>query len=413
MEDTDNNLQDIYKSAITAMRKEVHRLNSCLDYQHLSQKLEKRQEKIQFLKNELKTLDQSHCSYNLRASPTPSKSNKHYSIRVDNTLILEDKIIKLQNKINKEKSNQWRQEELFERKLQKMDPSLYLTVSKFDRAKKINLNLKTQLHALAEQRKQLNFTYSRVTSALRKELTLNQKLESVEDLEKQIKDKQLSIRILSKMIEQFHASMSESNPEVKEILEKVSFLEETRKEHEKTKVEIQSEIKVICEEIEGRMKYPEKISIAAANMYCRQEIKRIQLDIVDKSKACKELEHERLMMQMKYSESLKLKGVVAPKSKRKTLSNVNTHSSFATDRASSRAGGSRAEGSRAGGSKTPGELSARQSSYVFSLLNREKECTITKDLMKALDFFAPGQKLTDKIIAFNRSDCALSQRSIR
>lgn len=403
MEDTDNNLQDIYKSAITAMRKEVRRLNSCLEYQHLSQKLEKRQEKIQFLKSELKSLDQSHCSSNLRASPTPSRSTKHYSIKIDNSLILEDKIIKLQQKINKEKSNQWKQEELFEQKLQNMDPSLYLTVTKLDRAKKLNLNFKTQLKVLSEQRKQLNFTYSRITTALRKELTLTQKLESLEDLEKKIKDKQLSIKIINKMIEQFRVSMNESNPEVKEILEKVNFLEETRKEHQNTKLEIQSQIKNICEEIDGRMKNPENISIAAANMYCRQEIKRIQLEIAEKSRACKEWEQERFMLQMKYSESLKQKGVVAPKSKRKTLSNVNTHSSFATDRASS----------RAGGSKTPGEMSARQSSHVFSLLNREKECTITKDLMKALDFFAPGQKLTAKIIAFNRSDCALSQRSFR
>lgn len=403
MDDTDNSLEDIYKSAITAMRKEVQRLNKSLQYQILSKKLEKRQQKLESLKTDLKALDQSTNSSKFLISPNPIKSHKQYSIKVDNTLILEDKIQKLQQKINKEKSKQWKQEELFEQKLQNMDPGLYLTVTKLDRARKLNMSLRHQLKQLAEERKQLNFTYSRITTALRKEPNLNQRLEIIEDLERKIKDKQMSIKILGKMIEQFKGSMTKVDPEVEKLLQKAAELQGTLVENQKVKSGIQAEISKTCEEIEERMKNPEKISIAAANLYCRQEIKQIQLDIAEKSRACKELEHEKLLLQMKYSEALKVKTAAMPKSKRKSLSNVNTHSSFATDRGSS----------RAGGSKTPGEFSVRQSNYVVSLLNKEKECMITKDLMKALDFFAPGQKLTAKIIAFNRSECSLSQRSFR
>lgn len=403
MDDTDNSLEDIYKSAISAMRKEVQRLNKSLEYQNLSKKLEKRQQKIESLKTDLKALDQSINSSKFLISPALNKSHKHYSIKIDNTLILEDKIQKLHQKINREKSKQWKQEELFEQKMQNMDPCLYLTVVKLDRARKLNLNLRTQLKQLAEERKQLNFTYSRITTALRKEPNLSQRLEIIEDFERKIKDKQMSIKILNRMIEQFKVSMTKTDPEVQKLLEKAKEFQETLNENLKVKSGIQFAINKTCEEIEDRMKNPEKISIAAANLYCRQEIKQIQLDIAEKSKACKELEHEKLLLQMKYSESLKVKMAAMPKNKRKSLSNVNTHSSFATDKGSS----------RAGGSKTPGEFSVRQSNYVVSLLNKEKECMITKDIMKALDFFAPGQKLTAKIIAFNRSECSLSQRSFR
>lgn len=400
MEESDSSLKDIYKSAIQAMSKEVTRLKSCLDFQELTNKLESRQKVIKTLENQVKSLT-SHeqaCSSGSSFFPGSSKSCR-IKAKPEKIPILQDKLLDLQEKINNLKSKKWKNEEILEHKMQNLDPVLYLAVTKLLRAKKTNFNLKSQIKTLANERKNLNLTYSKITNALIQEPSANDRLAQVEDLEFKIREKEMSVKVMQAMIEQFKDNMQKNDPQVEQIFNQINSVESERKNLAQMKQEIKQEIERSSQEIERKIRNPEHISMADANNYCRAEIKKIQQEITEKSKVLRGLETEKLLVQTRLSESEKKTGKVQVK--KKSLSSVNTHSSLPTDRNSS----------RAFGSKTPAELSLRQSSYLNSMFSREKECIVTKDLIKILDNFAPGQSITAKIIAFNRSECNLSNWS--
>ena len=362
MEESDSSLKDIYKSAIQAMTKEVARLKSCLDFQELTNKLESRQKVIKTLENKVKSLTSHELASSSGSSffPTSSKSPK-LKLKPEKIPILQDKLLDLQEKINNLKSKEWKHEESLEHKMQNLDPVLYLAVTKLLRAKKNNFNLKSQLKTLTNERKSLNFKYSKITNALIQEPSANDRLGQVEDLEFKIREKEMSVKVMQAMIEQFQDNMRRNDPQVEQIFSQINSVESERENLARTKQEVRQEIERSSQEIEKKIRNPEQISLADANNYCRSEIKKIQQEITEKSKVLRGLETERLLVQTRLSESEKKTGKVQVKKN--------------------------------------------------SMFSKEKECIVTKDLISILDNFAPGQSITAKIIAFNRSECNLSNWS--
>ena len=131
----------------------------------------------------------------------------------------------------------------------------------------------------------------------------------------------------------------------------------------------------------------------------RTEIKLMELEIAEKSKNLKEIERDKLVAQVQYSEITKQFKNKNSK-KQKCYSSCNTYSSLPKDRSAN-----------TNYSKDSSRISKRSSFDIEKMLKTNLGAiNITKNIANALDTFAPGQGITAKVIAFNRGGFNMTSR---
>ncbi|OMJ68283.1 hypothetical protein SteCoe_34308 [Stentor coeruleus] len=402
-EESENNLLHIYKSAVASMQNEIDRLNRCLAIQNYQKKLSILEEEKEKLTDTLESM-QSHYATPLIKSPHEKHSERTKTpVLVEELITLQAQVIETSQKINRERRKISQECEYLEDNMRQINGSLYILVSKFNEAKRNNIDLRCQLKKLIKERQSLTNNYSKITKALVKESPLNEKMEKIENQERLVREKITSINVLKKMIEQLKIPTPVENPALTNIFNKIKKLEELLKENEKTKRNLKISIEMTQAEIDYKKKNPQKIPPAIANKYYRQELHSIELDIAEKSRTVKELERQRLVAQISYSDALKEKISLEPKKKKaKSVSSCCTYSSLATER----------NQSRIYTSQDLIRASKKDTQKIVGMIKRSGEPVITKDVLSVLDLYAPGQCLTSKIIAFNRGHAGkLSSKS--
>ena len=209
-------------------------------------------------------------------------------------------------------------------------------------------------------------------------------------------EKSIKLTNLQNRINDLKSNSKKTNPEVKKFVEKIRKIENTRCEFEITKKSLQIEIEKKNLDIENAKNNPRKFSSATANKNLKKEIKKLELEIAEKSKKLKEYEKEKLLSQVRLSAILQKKAEIEPKARPKSLSNCFTVSSLKIGRTSKN------------NFSKDSDQRTKNSSIIFSKLPENNQgFTLTKDALKVLDGYAPGEGLTAKIIAYNRSCISL------
>jgi hypothetical protein len=387
----ESNLLDIYKSAIKSMKNEIARLNLCIAYQTYSKK-------FQSCKSKIKDLTEILLFHTSKPAPNifPAALSGTHSFQ---TQSLEDKISTLTQSLNKQKRKKIQEQEYLETNLKELNINLYYLTKRLNDAKVHNTSLRKQQLKSAAERKKIIKDYAKITNSLIKDASFSHKTNQIEELEMKTKKKVMRIHMLHSMINEAKAAKTPGNPEVKAIWDKYKKILEERKQNEENKNQLIFEIQSTQSQIENLKSNPEKIPPAVANKNLRQEINSIQLEISMKSKVLKGLNREKLEVEYKYSEVTKKKLSLLPKTSSKTLIKSNTSSTLYQDHTSKN------YSTKESNPKTYGN-----SCDIDNLIRSQKDCTLSEQLLKALDPYAPGKGITAKIIAFNRGTQSESSR---
>ncbi|OMJ75994.1 hypothetical protein SteCoe_24756 [Stentor coeruleus] len=324
------------------------------------------------------------CDKYIEKSISPVKSED---------LNLQGRVTDTIQKINREKKRLDQDCEKIEDYLRQSNTGLFVIVSKFNLAKKNNLELKYQLRKLIKERQILTSSYSKLTGALVRETRLSEKVEKIESQERKNRDKLVSINVLKKMIEHLKIPEPVENPQLNAIINKINKLEEMLKENEKIKRNLKISIEMTQAEVDYKKRNPQNIPPALANKYYREEIKMIELDMAEKSRIIKNLEKQKLCENINYSDSLKEKELLEPKKKNtKSVSCICSYSNLKPEK----------NGLRNYLGQDKVKKNRNDSSNITGMLRKNGEPTITREVLSALDVYAPGKSITSKIIEFNR-----------
>ena len=388
----ETNLILVYKSAIESMKKEVARLHCCDFFQKYNFKLQAYQIKIKELTEQISNSE----VFDQTKQKTFKNSDHKNSSQKDSSIMIQAKIEDLRQKITDETNEKIIKQNLIDDKLKAINHNLFVLVSKYNTAKTTNFELKKSQKKLILQRKILTDKYFNITQNLLKEPTLTNILEQIEFLHKKNKEKSIKLTNLQNRINDLKSNSKKTNPEVKKFVEKIRKIENTRCEFEITKKSLQIEIEKKNLDIENAKNNPRKFSSATANKNLKKEIKKLELEIAEKSKKLKEYEKEKLLSQVRLSAILQKKAEIEPKARPKSLSNCFTVSSLKIGRTSKN------------NFSKDSDQRTKNSSIIFSKLPENNQgFTLTKDALKVLDGYAPGEGLTAKIIAYNRSCISL------
>lgn len=371
---------------------EINQLKKHLLMLNYQEKLEKLQEEKLRLTEALGTanyqfftpLKKVPCDKYIERSTSPAKSeNLNLQGRVTDTI----------RKINREKKKLDQDCEKLEDYLRQTNTGLFVIVSKFHLAKKNNLELKIQLRKLIKERQILTKSYSKLTAALVKETRMSEKMEKIENQERKNRDKLVSINVLKKMIEHLKIPEPVENLELNVIINKINRLQESLKENEKIKRDLKISIEMTQAEVDYKKRNPQNIPPALANKYYREEIKMIEIDMAEKSRIIKNLEKQKLYEHINYSDLVKEKELLEPKKKNtKSVSCICTFSNLKPEK----------NGLRNYLGQDKARKNRNDSRNIIGLLRKNGEPTITREVLSALDVYAPGKNITSKIIEFNR-----------
>lgn len=393
----EKNIIQIYESVIGEMKNEIIQLKLNLKHQNLLKKLEKRRAKINSLinyisnkQNELQLKAYSPLKFKLISSfDSPSIDSIYTSLK--------SQINSLSQKIFREKFRKSKEYNYYEKILKFSNSNLYVLIMRLNETSRINRSLKSNLVNIENYRKELINHYSKITQILKKVLAQSEKQERIDVLESLIREKVQKINWLEDSIQKYRKTFN-PDPKVSRIFAKYREFENYLKEIFVQREKLNVQLKIIDEEVDFSMKNPEDIPLVTANRNMRGEIKRLDNEICSRSKYLKELEREKLAEQLKYSDLLKKKSEmnVNLKPMKKSLSSCNTHSSIFIDRSSGN------NDTRQNYSRNTERKSKRASMDVVSMISSNNNF-LNKNVLIALDSFAPGKRITEKIIAFNRS----------
>lgn len=378
-------LLEIYKSAIKSMKKEIIRLNLSIDLQKYQKKQEASQGQITELSTKISELQEYFDKQRLvqntpRTRQEPSKS-------LDTSLITA-KISELAQEVAQKKKEIACEQLFFEEKLRQVNDNLYILVRKYNEAKKTNRKLKTDLTNLTNERKNTNLEYARITKVLTKDSPITSLNEKISELECQNRKKIKKISEIKQKIEDLDSDRPEPDASVKEIVANYNEKSVYLKDLERVKLDLIEKIEEINQELDQKSINPQRFPSSVANKNLRIEIKRLELEISEKSKILKQVEREKLILQAKY---LNVGKKIEKKRKPKSFSNCITFSSLPQGRTMSNFGG---ESDR---------LSKKSSININCLLKNTGKTTLTKEAVRLLDDYAPGQSITSKILAYNRA----------
>jgi hypothetical protein len=401
----EENLLQIYQSAIIEMKREIFRLNRCLLKQHYITKLKTLNGQVSSLTDQLST-------HNLTLSPTsvsrPSSSKFTLSpTKISQTDLLKVKISEAANKLNRLKSTSEKEQKTLLERLKITNGKLFLLVFKLKDASNMNMNLKKKVRECVDERKRMLTSYAKITKEMKSELTASELVRKIEEAEKRNKINMGSLGLLTNMIAEIKGLPRENDQELNKKLARITEIEEEHRALRDKRREIQIKIEEITADIEIKKRNPEQASIVAISRFCRGEIKDIQLQIAEKSKLCKELEREKLQAQVNYAEVEKKREKPATP-RVKSVSQSNTHSTLQTVRSSTRINASRDCSFR--GNRGIAYGFNKNDAEIVKIMAKEKEGTLNREVIKALEFYAPGRSITEKIMAFNRGDLVRTSR---
>ena len=383
------------------MKEEIKRLHLCISFQNYKQKQDAFQNTIHTLSSQIYTAQVFLDSQNLKHSLSiPTESPEKLS-NLSEILAAKASIAEISQRINGTRMKRIQDQERLEEKLKQINDNLYTLVIKCNEAKRVNTKLKSDQITLARVRKSLNCRYTKITQILVKEKSTSDMIDMIERAEQQIKAKILSINSLKQSVHHIKAEKPPERPEVKKVFEAYQINEERLKNLEETKSNLKLKIQEIANQMDLARTSPEKFSPVQANKNLRDEIKRIQQEIAEKSKIFKQLEKDRLLAQLRYSETMKGAMIEQTARKGKSLSNLVTHSSLAQGR-----------NTNSNFSRNTDRRSRKSSMDLANLMKTTKEPTITKEVLRALDDYAPGKNITTKILAFNRDGFKISARPV-
>ena len=395
----DSELVHIYLSAIKSMEEEIKRLHICIKLQNYKKKQDAFQKRIHSLSSQIYTAQENLNSQNLKQSLSLTTDSPEKPSKSSDLVAAKATISAITQRINRARKKRTQDQGILEEKLKQINENLYTLVFKYNEAKRVNTKLKSEQGNLASERKTINGRYAKTTRILVKEKSTSEMADKVERMEQMVKAKILNINSLKRCLQHIKAEKPPENSEVKKILQAYQANEARLHGLAETKDNLKRKIQEIKNEMDVARTSPEKFSPAQANKNLREEIKRIETEISEKSKILKQIEKEKLLVQMKYSDTVKGMKIEPPVRNGKSLSNLVTHSSIMQGR-----------NTNSNFSRDTDRKSKRSSVDIVNLMKRTTESTITKDVIKALDDYAPGKNITAKILAFNRGQFNLSSR---
>ncbi|CAG9325953.1 unnamed protein product [Blepharisma stoltei] len=404
MEDRDAKIEN-YLNTIDAMGEQMEHLKSKLseinsrisskasqpNLKLLDSKINQSQNALQQMLQEI----EYERSIFRRLTVSNEPANPSFS-SVDKNLIKRFEELSEENKIlaSKKKSLEYSNLRIPSESSKTLNPNVQFLMKKAIQVENQNQNYLDLIVRLEEERTSINSAYSKITQSLNSVDKMKQKLKELEDF---IENKNIIISKLEEKLKEKNQELKEKEFEIENSEEQImkESVKNLRVELDETignRKLLEEEIKKIENESSQQKLRTTVLSSKEANYLCKEEVKRLEADIIEKNKILIQSDKTILKLKSELQEILK-----------KPRKSVSRFSLQPSSHASTPLLSEPKMPSSPTSPKTPQTFAARADPRRNTIISKISKEGMTRDLRKTFRTIGkPNQSLGSKIVELNR-----------